>query len=490
MIQITCAQARDLRAVLKKSVFAHQTKGNTHPVLIQAGADGLRIRANILDVAVEYHQPGAREPDSLVLPGCALDDLQDRSDSIITLEGKGNSVQARWDARGIPQVKDYDCVVSAKLPPFPEAPERFVVQKDGFLRALSDAVQSAAEEPGRYATTNLQLRGASGDVIATDSRQLLVQRGFEFPWQENMLIPPLGVYGCRELALFDDAGIIGIGKTDNHISLRVGPWTIHSQIDKAGRFPDVENVIPKVSDEATCCHIVPDDVQFLAKILPRLPGNADENGAITLDVNGQVYVRARAEGQKQTTDVLLSQSTCSGKPLRCCLDRHILARALHLEISDLFILDAERPLVWRNAERTFLAMPMANTLALKPTDDPLLVKSPDNRAARTNSSPIERKPTTMTEVPHSNGVNGNGTTNGTAQANGNGAMQRKGKRTRADKAGGIVALIDEAQAVKEATRTLYERAAGLIASLKRHRKQSRLAKNALVALRQLQQVES
>lgn len=101
----------------------------------------------------------------------------------------------------------------------------------------------------------------------------------------------------------------------------------------------------------------------------------------------------------------------------------------------------------------------------------------------------------MTEVPHNNGVNGNGnatngTTNGTAQANGNGAMQRKGKRTRADKAGGIVALIEEAQAVKEGVREVYKRAAGLIASLKRHRKQSRLAKNALVALRQLQQVES
>ena len=51
---------------------------------------------------------------------------------------------------------------------------------------------------------------------------------------------------------------------------------------------------------------------------------------------------------------------------------------------------------------------------------------------------------------------------------------------------GIVALIAEAQALKEVLRDGYERASRLLAALKRHGKQSELLRSTLASLRQLQ----
>ena len=54
----------------------------------------------------------------------------------------------------------------------------------------------------------------------------------------------------------------------------------------------------------------------MTRTLPRLPGTDSENAPVTLDLNGQVIVRARAEDQTQATEVVLAGSEVSGKPVR------------------------------------------------------------------------------------------------------------------------------------------------------------------------------
>ena len=68
MLAITRALARQLQAVLRKSVFARTPKGIRPPVVLQAGPDGLRVRARHHDAAVEYHQPGPTPPKSSPYP--------------------------------------------------------------------------------------------------------------------------------------------------------------------------------------------------------------------------------------------------------------------------------------------------------------------------------------------------------------------------------------------------------------------------------------
>ena len=52
---------------------------------------------------------------------------------------------------------------------------------------------------------------------------------------------------------------------------------------------------------------------FLAQSLPKLPCNDEDYQPITLDMNGQVAVRA--QGETQPTELVLTQSSRIGDPL-------------------------------------------------------------------------------------------------------------------------------------------------------------------------------
>src|SRR5207244_11540772 len=96
------------------------------------------------------------------------------------------------------------------------------------------------------------------------------------------------------------------------------------------RFRKVEEVIPASSSGRTRWHLDAADVAFVAKALPKLPGGDAENASITLDLNGQAVLRARGVDQSRSTELVLARSETAGPPLRVCLNRQFLARALHL----------------------------------------------------------------------------------------------------------------------------------------------------------------
>src|SRR5581483_9843891 len=125
------------------------------------------------------------------------------------------------------------------------------------LGALDEAVATAANDPARYATHRLLLRGQSGEVAATDSRQLLLHGGFTFGWAEDLLVPAVPVFGGRELG--PDAPV-GVGRTAEHVAVRAGPWTFVLRIDADGRFPAVDAVVPRPQDAAAHGRLAPADL--------------------------------------------------------------------------------------------------------------------------------------------------------------------------------------------------------------------------------------
>ena len=68
MIQITRAQARLIRAVLRKSAPIGSARNYRPPLALHAGEDGLRVRIHAAEVAVEWHDSGPRPPDMTVAP--------------------------------------------------------------------------------------------------------------------------------------------------------------------------------------------------------------------------------------------------------------------------------------------------------------------------------------------------------------------------------------------------------------------------------------
>src|SRR5207244_632937 len=104
---------------------------------------------------------------------------------------------------------------------------------------------------------------------------------FQFGFEEEVLVPRSLTFGCAELG---QADAVEIGRTDTHVALRVGPWTIFLKIDKDGRYPDFESIIPRPNATTTTCRFDRGDIEFLLRSMPRLPGKEELNRPMTLDL--------------------------------------------------------------------------------------------------------------------------------------------------------------------------------------------------------------
>jgi len=482
LITFTRALARQLRAVLRKSVFAKTPKSLWPPIALQTDRDGLRIRAWGLDVAAEYHHTGTFAPERLFVPLEALDDLADRADTPVTLESTvAATVQVRWDDRGVPQVRDYQTPVPSDSPSFPELPDQWTELEPSFHQAFADAVQTAAHENIRYALDKLQLRGTAGELIGTDGKQLLVQTGVVLPWSEDLLVPAMPVFACRDLPADTP---LAIGRTASHVGIRVGSWTFALAIDKEGRFPKVEKYLPQPTTMATTWRLAAPETAFLLQTLPRLPGREDQDAPVTVDLHQPVAVRAKAEGQERLTEVLLPGSEVLGPPVRFCVARQYLLRALQLGFVEIHIANAELAAVCRDGRRNYAWMPLDKRSALAPSDNAVRIasqtKEPVGQQLDNLPQPTPEKRKNHMSKPS---INGSTRSNGAdPQPPANGAPPQTSNA-------GLGSVIEEAQALKNTLREAYDRISRLLAALQRQRKHSKLFQSALTSLRQLQQID-
>ena len=475
MITITRRQARRLRAVFRRHALGIAHRGSVPPLVFRADPDvGLLVRYVLPDLAIEHVFSGADRPESsIALPLDALADFEGKDDVAVILEAAApNRTVVRWEDRGIPQTREYAVPDLAGLPPFPEPPATFETCPGGLLDALAEAVATTDEGSTRYALDCLQLKGDTGEVVATDGRQILIQGGFRFPWEGDLLV--------RRTPLFASRGLprdrpVEVGRTDSHVVLRAGPWTIGLAIRADGRFPRIEQAIPAEHAAATRLRLDPEDARFLGRSLDRLPGGEAPNAPVTVDLNGAVAVRACAEGGGRVTELVLGRSGYTGEPVRLNTSRHFLARAVRLGFAEVQVVGPEDPVACRDGRRAYLWQPLGRESAIGPSDDAVRIDSggtvpavgpvghPQEEVTRGGPVPESRPVEILIAAPH-------GTANGVPT----------GSST-----GGIAALIQEAEALHEALADAKARTHRLIGALRRHRKQARLTSATLAALRQL-----
>src|SRR5262249_52000783 len=158
-------------------------------------------------------------------------------------------------------------------------------------------------------------------ILASDGKQLLIQGGYPFPWQDDVLVPRLALFGHRDMSF---PGPVSLGRTESQVALCVGGWTFALAIDKAGRFPALHGVLPTAKSVTGRLQLHPQDADFLVATLPKLPGCGDHNAPVTLDLGSPVAVRGRDGAAGTVTEAVLSRSTASGSPTRLVLNRHFL----------------------------------------------------------------------------------------------------------------------------------------------------------------------
>ena len=84
----------------------------------------------------------------------------------------------------------------------------------------------------RYALDHIELR-ENGQVIGTDGHQLLVQRGFDFPWKGDAIIPASKLFACKELPRDLPVSVAKVEKT---FAFRLGPGPSCGESPRVG-FP-------------------------------------------------------------------------------------------------------------------------------------------------------------------------------------------------------------------------------------------------------------
>jgi hypothetical protein len=490
MITITRSLARRLRAVFRRAGI--KPLGSYGPrVSFQAGLDGLRIHSLTADTAVQYLQPGEYPREEFAVPMDLLDACRGKRDDPVMLEARTKKkIVASWLDAGIPQRAEYDAEPIKK--PFPEMPAALVDVDSAFWQALRDAAESSDPNPTRFALNNIQLRGESGLVFATDGRQIFQHGGFQFPWSEDVLIPAPAVLGSAELAA--DVGV-EIGKTEQSLALRIGSWTVALTIDRDGRFPKLEEIIARADSGNSLLRLTPGDAEFLAAALPRLPREDATGCGVTLDLNGRAYVRAKGASNAVVTELELTNSVVAGEPIRAVMDRRYLLRALKLGFREVRLTTPDVPVLAADERRKFIWAPLSPTGAVGTAADAIKIASPPQGAERSASSTTStRRRFTMSESTTTtlgaDGVAAGNATPATAghpASNDNGGAAAKVRTTtiRKSNRSSSTTTLDQASALRDSLRRQASQAGELVRAMKRQRREASLLRSTLASLKQL-----
>ena len=342
------------------------------PVVLQSGADGFRMRCWSHQEAIDFHSPDALDPDQIIVPLEALKACAGSQHEPVTVErNDSNQAVFRWNDRGIPQVASFNA--PELKGEFPPDPERMQKAGEGFLGALCAAVDTVEADVIRFATDCIRIRGANGMLEATDTRQALIQSGFKFPFDEDVLVRANPVF---KSAVFSDEADVEIGRTENWVAVRIGAWTIHLAVEKDRRFPDVEGCIPAPSATKSRLRLSESDARFLERSLSRLPSDPVSNGTVTVDLNGAIAVRAKSPDCPVPTEIVLAGSSRAGSQLCLAIDRRYLERAVRLGFREVGFVSDEAPVVCRDGRRTYIWAVLSKEGIVQPAENSVRIESP------------------------------------------------------------------------------------------------------------------
>jgi hypothetical protein len=385
LIALTQQLAKQVHDVFRRGL-PKPVRLDSLPVVLQAGSDGLRLRSWLPNAAIEYFQPGKLNPEQFTVPLDAFKACAGTKAEPVSVEAAENSqVIFRWNDRDIPQVVSFDVPLTEGE--FPPIPERMQKAGEGFLQALRDAIDQTDINSIRYALDCVRLR-STGQIDASDTRQALVQCGFKFPWDKDVLVPANPLF---KSAVFTDECEVRIGHTDDWVTFELGPWTIHLRIETDRRFPDVEGCLPAPTATKARLRLCESDARFLQGALSRLPSDEDTTG-VTIDLNGAVLIRARSTRSPVPTEIFLAGSTCSGKPMRVSTDRRFLERAIRLGFREIGIVASDAPLVCRDGRRTYFWMALGNERIVKPAANAVRIESMNGQDSSVAEPAAEPKP--------------------------------------------------------------------------------------------------
>lgn len=355
------------RAALRRCFDGPARRLDETPILVRLTKNGLCMHARKEPFAILYRQPGHTGKGVFAFPASILGLIEGRTDEMVEISlQRPDQAQARWTERGIPKSIEIPLLDPGIVPVPPDLPKEFMPLPMQFVPALHEACCTAATQDTKYGVSKVLLSGKNGAIVGTDTRQLLVQGGYRFPFEEDVLIPRTDVFGLEPLQRYQE---VGIGKTNTHVAIAIGPWTLVFAIDQESRFPDAKSIIPRPSSSETRLKLHPNDAQrFLDNLTRRIKGAAASEQAVTLDLTEAPCLRF--EMGEMVVEVALAESEIVGERVRICLNLAQFLRALELRFLEFELRGPDKPIVTRDGERSFVSMPLPAHAALMPRPGP------------------------------------------------------------------------------------------------------------------------
>lgn len=477
MITLTRAVIHKLRGALRKAGIHKAKADNNPPVALVAGRNGLSVRAMSHVAALEYYEYQPAEPETIWVPAMFLDDCEGSKAEPVTVELLADGrVTAQFRDKNIPQLLQYDAVADKeKAGGFPSCPDKLARNDADLLPALIAAAENTDDGSARYALSNLQINGTSGTIEATNGRHFLRQSGFSFPWQGNLLVPASKFFSFTGLP---DNQAVEVGKSGNWAVFRIAPWTVWLPIDTEGRYPKTDSLIPSVDAAKSSCRLSPSDADFLLRSADSLPDDADGEHCVTVDLNGHVAIRAKACDHSEPTELILTNSTASGEPLRTAVNRRFLARAVRLGLRNFSFYGEEAVGLGHDERRSYLWAAIDRSV-VRPSDNAIRIESPAEATVAPASEPI----TSHKETPVSTVKTGTAPPAEPAEVV---PSTPKRRRIRSEgQTANNASPIEQAKAIRATLKQTLAQNNELIRALKRHERQARLVANTLDSLKQL-----
>lgn len=390
MIPVTRSLLRSLRNLFRRAGISKLADESRCVVQFLANEHGLRIRGLGLETAVEYRHAGALPAQELILPLQFLDEAHGRKNDLVQLEAHSQGrIAAAWTDGDVPQRFEYPAGKNKHFEKFPTLPERLVRNPPELLTALRAAADTTDENPTRYALACIQLRGSTGQIVATNGKHALQQSGFTFPWKTDMLLPATPLLQCPEL---DEAAAWEVGQAGDWLTLRGGPWTIWQRHDQHGRFPRMDDILPKKGACLARVQFSEADARFLIQSLAKLPCNDQQHWPVTIALNGSVALRGK-DSAGHTTELALVGSTCSGTSMNVCSNRQFAERALRLGFRELLIHKPEGVAFCDDGPRKYVWQLLSPKEAVQADTNTVRIASPAGRSpgACPVSRPIPRQ---------------------------------------------------------------------------------------------------
>lgn len=471
MLTIPRSQFHRFLSVARRAGLVRRAAGFGQRLLIVAEPDRVVLTAFSHSVAVDLTIAGQFRPERFEIPLEPLSVSRGRSTDVMTLRRiSEDRVALQWTDDQIPRVVEYDTKSSSASPKLPDRPETLAANDPELWTAFRDAVAIAADERTRFAIDCLQLRGGSGQIVASDSRHLLVQSGFTFPWPGEVLIPASLVLGCSELSGEES---VSIGRSDDWLGIAAGPWTVTLRIEKDSRYPRVDDVIPTAKAETPRIELSVEDAEFLAAALPRLPVGDGEEDVVTVELNDQVAIRSKGAAHSQVTELAFTNSRAVGDPLTCRTKPEFLVRAARFGFRQICFFDRDGRVLCTDGRRQYVWVHLGGSEAIPSEPDAVRITSP---VVRTTPQPEAKRARRFHSVS---------ATNGQAKAD-----CQAGERRRATRSRGKGSAIEQIGALRDSLKTAVVQANDVIRSLKQQRREAKIVRSTLESLRQLQKVAS